>query len=144
MAIVKSLLLHAAIIAMAVQGAYANGCYANGPTFSDVTTSTTLIENACKNKFSGSYVSGQTKSGCATYGSNRIDMSVTRFSSLPGTTLSVAEYAVLPRNSKNLLTRFAMTSCTSAFTIEKNGCPHGSEQDHNGFHYYIDPNNGAC
>ncbi|SPO06384.1 uncharacterized protein DNG_09073 [Cephalotrichum gorgonifer] len=34
--------------------------------------------------------------------------------------------------------------CSEAFNIERSGCQSGSEQNHHGFWFRIDPNSGAC
>jgi hypothetical protein len=139
MVILKNILTNSAITLLAASSVAAmphesntthalqkrNGCYKNGPTFAQFgINSLDFIYAAC-GILQGDYQQAQSRSFCWQANGGKIDFAITRFGHSSSAHLTEGE-------------------CQSGFKTEYNGCQHGSEQDHNQWHYYIDPNDGNC
>lgn len=106
------------------------GCYSNGPTFSNMRGGSVdgAISHFCTNYVPRNFNSGQTISHCYPFpeinSGDKVEMVI--------------------KNNQGGSQGMSYDECYHSFQIECGACFHGSEQNHGGFWYRIDPNNGKC
>lgn len=106
------------------------GCYSNGPTFSDMRGGSVdgAISHFCNNFVPRNFGGSQTVSHCYPFPEDN----------------SADQVQMVIKNNQGGSQGISYDECYQSFEIERGACTHGSEQNHGGFWYRIDPNNGKC
>lgn len=139
MLIPNSLVAAIGLLSAALSTAHALGCYSRGPTWNDWNKDDqnpgldSIADRICARVASTNadrpyidYQAGGAEIAC--FGSWFFKYSI----------------AIVVRNNRQAPLRLTFDECLTAVKTEMGGCSHGSEQNHAGFWYRLDPNDGIC
>jgi hypothetical protein len=119
------------ILAASLPTALSLGCYSKGTTWDDFqrrvpTSYYTSIWTTIANDMSGQYHGSERYALCYSYLNSGVHINV-----------------VVTNNSKDSA-YLEWEDIFIAIGTERDACEHGSEQNHGGFWYALDPNDGPC